>query len=88
VTIGQLGARGDWVAALRACTHGAALTGDERAICGMAACNTKQRAAALGYYHDSSKVGRTAIERACRDHDISLQPKKDPCEENPLQCQK
>ncbi len=90
-TIGQLATRGDWPAVARLCTHTATPSSEERASCGMAACNTKQRAAALGYYRDSSKVGRTAIERACRDHEISLvpqQPKKDPCEENPLQCQK
>ena len=69
------------------------LTGDQRAICGMAACNTKQRSTALGYYEVTSPAGRTAIDRACRENDIPLPAprppvKKDPCEENPLACQK
>ena len=42
---------------------------------------------ALGVWaEDPTKAN--AIERACRDQGISLLPPKDPCEANPLACQK
>jgi serine/threonine-protein kinase len=77
------------------CARAKSLTADERTGCGVAACNARQLRAAIGYYQEAGK-GKALIERACRDHGLSVlapatpptHPKRDPCEENPLKCQK
>ncbi len=82
--------------ALRACAAKTkTLSADDRTRCGIAACNARQRSAALDYHGGASRAAQAAIERACRAHDISLaQPPstpqkptpKDPCDVNPLKC--
>jgi serine/threonine protein kinase len=103
-TIADAVTRADWAQVLRLC--GAVgphdLTSDERRNCGVAACNSGQRATALGYDRSVSGGDQAAIERACREHGVSLavRPSKatvkaptDPCkdpaylEANPFKCQ-
>jgi hypothetical protein len=62
-----------------------ALTSDERTSCGVGACRLKKRSAAGGYHAASTGRGAAAIEKACTANGISL---ADPCETNPLKCQK
>lgn len=82
--------------ALRSCGgNKKTLSNDERTRCGIAACNARQRSAAVEYYEGTSRAAQAAIERACRAHDISLAqapstpqkpPPRDPCDANPLKC--
>jgi len=85
----------DWTGALALCRARKPdeLSADDRTSCGVAACNSRQRALALSYAHGA---GADAIERACREHGISLAPAKHApvhpaspdCEREPLKCQK
>jgi hypothetical protein len=65
----------------------------DRERCGVAACNAKQKITAARY-HASAGSARVAIERACKARGFVLggtvarPPPKDPCETNPLRCQK
>ncbi len=92
-TIGELAAAGEWAAALKACAARKLkqLALDDRATCGLAACNAKQRTAAV-LYRDSLTGSRAAgVERACHDLGVSLaatHPAVDLCETDPLKCQK
>jgi hypothetical protein len=59
----------------------------------VAACNAKQKSVALGYYQSASKPVQVAIQRACARAGMPLVPtnrpiRRDPCEVDPLQCQK
>jgi serine/threonine protein kinase len=99
--IADVVAKGDHARALRLCgEHAKTLTADERTSCGVAACNLKQRAAALAYVQGASKQ---VIERACREHGIALVAAPvehphgkpaDPCDDrgyadaHPLKCQR
>ncbi len=100
-TIDTAFAAGDWTATLELCVHTGSPTNLERVRCGVAACNGKQRAIALGYHEAVNGAAQTTIERACRDHGIVLvrparstpSGTKNPCddkqyrEQNPLKCQ-
>ena len=97
-TITSTFAAGDWATTLELCRHTIAPTTVERTHCGVAACNARQRAVALGYFQAASTAAEATIERACHDHGIALRaPKttapKNPCddkqyrEQNPLKCQ-
>jgi serine/threonine protein kinase len=96
-TIAKAIADADWIGALQLCVATTSPSNDERVSCAIAACNVKQRGVALDYYETATAATRPAIERACRVAGIVLRqapvatpqpPKKDPCEADPLQCQR
>jgi hypothetical protein len=99
LTIADAVQHADWAAALRICAGArpGKLSVDERASCGIAACNAKQRKTAASYYAFASASGQLAIERACRAQSISLLPPQVPksgCSDpkyrrqNPLRCKR
>jgi serine/threonine protein kinase len=96
-TIAQLAAGNDWPRVLQACGASERQTAEETKACAIAACSTKQRAAAVRYFKASTGSDRGTIERACAELGVALAKTsrpaaKDPCanpaylEANPLKC--
>ena len=98
-SLAALVAAGSFTEVSDRCTATPPATAADRARCGIAACNLKQKAAALNYYNATAGASQALIERACKDKNIVLKapkvvvPPKNPCddkkfrEENPLKCQ-
>jgi hypothetical protein len=86
--------REDWAGALAACAQATSPSVDVRTKCGIAACIANKRAVALRYHQDLPRSGQLTVQRACAAHGITLvaAPVKprgpDPCDVNPLKCQK
>jgi serine/threonine protein kinase len=96
-TIADAVAHLDWGTALERCVASAQLSPAEHADCGVAACETRQRAAALSYYRGTPTAARARVERSCLQRGIELVHRSrrptgnhptDPCDEKPLECQK
>ncbi len=97
-TIADAVAAADFARALALCTRGP-IAANEHALCGIAACNQKQRTAALAYWTATPKQAQAVVERACKAVGITLvpavkRPPSDPCDDrayaeaHPLKCQK
>ena len=98
-SLAALVAAGSFTEVSDRCTATPPTTAADRARCGIAACNLKQKTAALTYYNATAGASQALIERACKDKNIVLKapkvvvPPKNPCddkkfrEENPLKCQ-
>ncbi len=90
----------DWVGTVQLCVAESAPSVEQRRQCALAACNAKQRGVALDYYSALPATHRIPIERVCRDVGIIVRtpmpaarplapaPRKDPCEIDPLECQR
>ncbi|CAN5900828.1 hypothetical protein BH11MYX3_BH11MYX3_30500 [soil metagenome] len=100
-TIASAVAANDWIGALQLCVATAAPTPEETTGCAIAACNARQRGVASDYHASAAGAAKTRIQRACSVNGIVLrqptvarlplppaQPRVDPCEKDPLQCQK
>jgi len=72
MTIADAIASLDWSTALGRCAAAVKLSPAEHADCGVAACESKQRAAALVYYRAAPAAGRARVERACLQRGIEL----------------
>jgi hypothetical protein len=103
LSIAESAVAGDWQQVLTVCAATPqGLATAELTSCAIAACNLKNRADAVLYAKRVKKADLGPIVRACKANKISLaaptgrdrpkvpapDPKIDPCEANPLKCQK
>jgi serine/threonine-protein kinase len=94
-SIAAAASRDDWSTVRTLCAAARPTAASDRASCGIAACAARQRAVALSYFQQVGRSGQTAIERACSEHGVALTatahptaPKPDPCDLDPLKCQR
>lgn len=103
-TISAMFQRGDWLATLQLCVAATGLAPADQIACTIAACHASRRAVAVDFYAGLPVADRSTVERACRVDQIELRSgiarpalarpapspiaRPDPCDIDPLQCQK
>ena len=93
-TIADAVASADWERALTMCTNVSSVAPTNRKLCGLAACNQRDRTKALAFHKLLASADKRGLEAACRDVGVQLvvQPKIDRCkdpeylEKNPMKC--